>query len=183
MFSHVVSHYAQSTLSKSVPKTYVVDFSYLSLGRAGDMAKAKPRSGTVYVKRETAAEQQQREAASRQTAAASFGDVLKQQQMNDMKYTFGEGQGRREGKTQVTEDGVVVIQAKDENYAFKQTDDTVYQNDTDMKNWEVGQDGNVRKLTAREERCCGSQADTVPLLNIETQQQYDITRSVVVRSV
>lgn len=153
MFSHVVSHYSQSSISKSVPKTYVVDFSYLSVGRIADVLKTKPRSGTIYVKRESAAEQQQREAANKQSSAASFGDILKQQQMNDMKYTFGEGQGRREGKTQVTEDGVVVIQARDENYVFKQTDDTVYQNDADMKNWEVGQDGELvrKKLTAKEE--------------------------------
>jgi hypothetical protein len=91
--------------------------------------------------------------------SANLGEVINQQHQRtqelhqNMLHQFGDKKGQQ-GKTQITDDGVVVIKAKDENYAFKEMDQGVYVSDKDMKNWVLDAHGNLvrRKLTAKEEQ-------------------------------
>lgn len=145
------SPYNASQLMHCVPKTLAVDFSYFGFTGAQEIVHHAPRSGVVFVRKQKEKEQSKAEGS----AATPLGEVIRQkaEAANSMLFQFGDKKGSN-GKTQVTDDGVVVIKAKDENYAFKETDQAVYNADKDMSNWVVDANGNLvrRKLTSHEEQ-------------------------------
>lgn len=122
------------------------------------MTSDEPRSGVLYQKKEkvkAAEQQQQQQQTAPQPAQTNLGDAIRQREagFNPAVLNFGD-KGKGAGKTLVTEDGVTLIKAKDENYAFKDVDDSAIRDDKDMHNWVVDADGKLvrKKLTAKEEQ-------------------------------
>lgn len=153
--SKEASPYNAASLRRRLPRSDAVDYSYRSLTNLAEVVGSVPRSGTVFVRRASPSASPADQ--SLQPGGANLGDAIKQQQnkasQDSMLFQFGDKKGQQ-GKTTVTDDGVVVIKAKDENYAFKEIDQAVYVSDKDMKNWVMDANGNLvrRKLTAKEEQ-------------------------------
>lgn len=154
--SKEASPYNAASLRRRLPRSDTVDYSYMDMTSLGEVLGATPRTGTIFVRRGSPSSSPADQ--SLQRGGPNLGDAIKQQQQqkaaqDSMLFQFGDKKGQQ-GKTTVTDDGVVVIKAKDENYAFKETDQAVYVSDKDMKNWVMDSNGNLvrRKLTAKEEQ-------------------------------
>lgn len=151
--SKEASPYNALSLRRRLPRNYAVDYSYNSFSAASQLSAHPPRSGVVFVRRPSPSSSPAEQSLP---VGHNLGEAIKQQHQkaqDSLLYQFGDKKGQS-GKTTVTDDGVVVIKAKDENYAFREMDQAVYVSDKDMKNWVMDANGNLvrRKLTSKEEQ-------------------------------
>ena len=113
------SPYAAQTLLRQQPQQHIVDFSYSDLKSHKQLRHAEPRQGVLYVHPAVKAKLARAKAVANPNNQ-TLGEVVSQAE-TDRKaklYYFGDRGG---GKTEVTEDGIHIVRAKDESYAFKET--------------------------------------------------------------
>ncbi len=129
-------------------RSHVVDYSYFSLTdlesiRSTDLFP--PRSGLA-VKRK-----QKPNAVTQETTTSTNKKIDKKeiQSISSHALFFGSGTG----KTHKTSDGLIVMRAKDETYAYKDSGEDPYAQDKEMHRWVLNADGIlVERKDAKEEQ-------------------------------
>ena len=117
---------------------YLVDYRYLKLSTVNELLDAQPRSGTFFRSRPKVDELEIEDQLAQQAAKKALGI-----------YFFGD---RANSRTHVTEDGIFLIKAKDENYAFKVDLAKSLIKDKSMKRFYLGDNGELmeRSMTLSE---------------------------------
>ena len=135
--------YACATVSRSLHKVYTADFSYMEINDVANIQAMVPRPLAVVYEHRKQPQGEHSQALS--PSPATLGDALapatgadgslgsaSQQVAKKNPALFYFGSQSNSGKTDVSPDGVAVIKAKDEKYAFKDTTDENMMKDKDV---------------------------------------------------
>ena len=132
--THDHGAYNAGALQKTVPRTRIVDWSFMDFEDFKEIRNSdkEPREGLVVKKKEKPKETQQAPKDSDKKL-----DKKQLQAMSNQQLFFGSGTG----KSHRTDDGFVVMRAKEETYAFKEEADDPHAGDTDMHQYVLNADG------------------------------------------
>lgn len=127
-----VGAYNQRGLARVSHRVHVVDYSFMNLKHPMAAVKLEPRKGTlVKIKKKAASPTSTEPQVARTESKPDLNNIL----------VFGSD---NTGKTQVTQDGFVVMRAKEETYAFKENAaGKLIAKDKDMHRFELDADGNL----------------------------------------